>query len=147
MKYFPYTAAFGNFNCYSTANAKDFASSLQVFALTPDILVVRAKGNRNKDLTTMNIQMGKIFITNRLFLKIASRCFLFMNFTITLLLESLLYLEAGKRWHPSMSFGSISTSESWQMPITTFSRLSSGISFGIPDNSILLRRLYRSDLA
>ena len=67
MKYFPYAAAFSNFNCYSTANAKDFASSLQVFALTPDILVVRAKGNRNKDLTTMNIQMGKIFITNGLF--------------------------------------------------------------------------------
>ena len=60
---------------------------------------------------------------------------------MTLLLESLLYLENGKRWHPSMSFRSISTSESWQMSITTFSRLSSGISFGIPDNSILLHRL------
>ena len=47
-------AAFGNFNCYSTAKAKDlinFPSSLQVFSLTPDILVVRTKSNRNKDLT------------------------------------------------------------------------------------------------
>ena len=82
-----------------------------------------------------------------LFLSIASGCFLLTNFTITLLLESLLYLENGKRWHPAMSFGSICTSKSWKMPITTFSRLSSGISFGIPDNSVLLRRLYCSDLA
>ena len=69
MKYFPCTAAFGNFNCNSTAQAKDligFPSSLQVFVLTPDIPVVRAKRNRNKDLT-MNIQMGKIFIINGLF--------------------------------------------------------------------------------
>ena len=66
MKYFPCTAAFGNFNCTSTAKVKDlidFPSSLQVFALTPDIPVVRAKRNRNKDLT-MNIQMGKVFFTN-----------------------------------------------------------------------------------
>ena len=82
-----------------------------------------------------------------LFLSIASGCFLLTNFTITLLLESLLYLEAGKRWHPSMSFGSISKSKSWQMSITTFSRLSSGVSFGIPDDSILFSRLYCSDLA
>ena len=69
MKYFLCTAAFSNFNCYSTTKAKDlidFPSSLQVFALTPNILVLRAKRNRNKDLT-MNIQMGKIFITNWLF--------------------------------------------------------------------------------
>ena len=45
-----------------------------------------------------------------------------------------------------MYFGSISTSESWLMSITTFSRLSSGISFGIPDNSMLLRQLYCSGL-
>ena len=54
MIYFSCTAAFGNLNCYSTAKAKDlinFPSSLQVFALTPDILVVRTKENRNKDLT------------------------------------------------------------------------------------------------
>ena len=65
MKYFPCTAAFGNFNCYSDAKAKDLIGfpSLQLFALTPDMPVVRAKGNKNKDLT-MNIQ---IFITNRLF--------------------------------------------------------------------------------
>ena len=69
MKYFPCTAALGNFDCNSTAKAKDlidFPSSLQVFALTPDIPVIRAKRNRSKDLT-MNIQMGKIFITNGLF--------------------------------------------------------------------------------
>ena len=61
MKYFPCTAAFGNFNCNSTGKAEDlidFPSSLQVFALTPDIPVVRAKRNRNKDLT-MNISNGK----------------------------------------------------------------------------------------
>ena len=114
MKYFPCTAASSNFNCYSAAKAKDmidFPSSLQVFALTPDILVVRAKRNRNKYLT-VNIQMGKIFITNRLlFLSIASGGFLLTNFTVTLLLESLLYLEIGKRWHPSTSSGSISTSD------------------------------------
>ena len=49
MKYFPCTAVFGNFNCYSIAKAKDmidFPSSLQVFALTPDITVVRAKRNK-----------------------------------------------------------------------------------------------------
>ena len=54
MIYFPCTAAFGNFNCYSTAKAKDltnFPSSLQVFGLTPDILIVMTKRNRNKDLT------------------------------------------------------------------------------------------------
>ena len=33
------------------------------------------------------------------------------------------------------------------MSITTFSRLLSGISFGIPDNSMLLRWLYCFDLA
>ena len=69
MKYFPCTAVFGNFNCNSTAKTKDltdFPSSMQVFSLTPDIPVLRAKRNRNKDLT-MNIQMGKIFITNELF--------------------------------------------------------------------------------
>ena len=82
-----------------------------------------------------------------LFLSIASGCFLLMNFTITFLLESLLHLETGKRWYPSMSFGSISTSEPWQMSVTTFSRLSSGISLGIPDNSILLCWLYCSALA
>ena len=82
-----------------------------------------------------------------LFLSIASGCFVSTNFNITLLLESLLNLETGKRWNPSMSFGSTSTSESWQMSIKTFSRLFSGISFGIPDNSILLHRLYCSDLA
>ena len=66
---FSCTAASSNFNCYSAAKAKDmidFPSSLQVFALTPDILVVRANRNRNKYLT-VNIQMGKVFITNRLF--------------------------------------------------------------------------------
>ena len=57
MKYFSCTAAFSNFNGYSTAEAKDlisFPSSLEVFALAPDIPVVRTKRNRNKDLT-MNI--------------------------------------------------------------------------------------------
>ena len=39
-----------------------------------------------------------------------------------------------------MSFGSIFKPELWQMSITTFSNLSSGILFGIPDNSVLLRR-------
>ena len=82
-----------------------------------------------------------------LFLSIASGCFLLMNFTITILLESLLYLEASKQWHPSMSFGSISKSKSWQMSITTLSRLSSGISFRTPDSSILLHWLYCWDLA
>ena len=49
--------SFSNFNCYSTTKAKDlinFPSSFKVFALTPDILVVRTKRNRNRDLT-MNI--------------------------------------------------------------------------------------------
>ena len=82
-----------------------------------------------------------------LFLSIASGCFLLTNFTITLVLESLLYLEASKQWHSSISFGSISKSELWQMSDTTFFRLSSGISFGIPDNSKLLCHLYCSDLA
>ena len=77
----------------------------------------------------------------------ASGCFLLTNFTITLLVESLRYLETGKQWHPSMSFGSISKPESWQMSITTFSRLSSGISFRILHNSMLLHWLYCSDLA
>ena len=108
MKYFHCTAACGNFNCYSTAEAKDLIYIPSSFPL---------------------------------------RCFLLTNFTITLLLDSLLYLETGKQWQPSMSFGSISKPESWQMSITTFSRLFSGISFGIPDNSVLLRRLYCSDLA
>ena len=57
MKYFSCTAAFSNFNGYSTAEAKDlinFPSSLEVFALAPDIPVARTKRNRNKDLT-MNI--------------------------------------------------------------------------------------------
>ena len=76
-----------------------------------------------------------------------SGCFQLTNFTIALLLESLLYLETGKRWQPSVSFGSISKLESWQISVQTFSRLSFEMSFGIPDNSILLRRLYCSDLA
>ena len=84
MKYFHCTAAFGNFNCYSTAEAKDLINIPSSFPL---------------------------------------RCFLLTNFTITLLLDSLLYLETGKRWQPSMSFGSISKPKSWQMSITTFSRL------------------------
>ena len=46
-----------------------------------------------------------------------------------------------------MSFSLISKSELCQMSITTFSRLISGISFRIPDNSILLCQLYCSDLA
>ena len=56
MKYFYCTPAFGIFNCYSTAKAKDLINfpSLQVFALTPDIPVVTTKRNRNKVLT-MNI--------------------------------------------------------------------------------------------
>ena len=57
MKYFSFTAVFGNFNCDSTAEAKaliTFPSSLQVFALTPNIPVVRTERNRNKGLT-MNI--------------------------------------------------------------------------------------------
>ena len=33
-----------------------------------------------------------------------SGCFLLTKFTVTLLLESLVYLEAGKRWYPSMFF-------------------------------------------
>ena len=51
MKYFPCTAAFGNISCYSTAKVKKFDkfySSLQVFALTPDVPVVRTKRNRTK---------------------------------------------------------------------------------------------------
>ena len=87
----------------------------------------------------MNIQWKKILLLmDFLFLSIASGCFLLTNFTITLVLESLLYLETSKQWHPSMSFGSISKSELWQMSNTTFFRLSSDISFGIPDNSKLL---------
>ena len=39
-----------------------------------------------------------------------------------------------------MSFGSIFKPELWKMSITTFSNLSSGILFEIPDNSVLLRR-------
>ena len=46
-----------------------------------------------------------------------------------------------------MSLGLISKSGSWQMPIRTFSRLSSGISFGIQDKSIWSHQLYCSDLA
>ena len=46
-----------------------------------------------------------------------------------------------------MSFGLISKSELCRMSVTTFSKLSSGISFRIPDNSILLCQLYCSDLA
>ena len=76
-----------------------------------------------------------------------SGCFLLTNFMMTLLLGSLLYQETGKQWLPSMSFGSISKPESWQMSTTTVSRLISGISFGIPDSSMLLQRLYCSDLA
>ena len=108
MKYFHCTAACGNFNCYSTAEAKDLIYIPSSFPL---------------------------------------RCFLLTNFTITLLLDSLLYLETGKQWQPSMSFGSISKPELWQMSIKTFSRLFSGISFRIPDNSMLLCWLYCSDLA
>ena len=76
-----------------------------------------------------------------------SRCFLLTDFTITPLLESPIFLETGKQWQPSMSFGSISKLESWQMSIKTFSRFFSGISFGIPDNSVLLHQLYCSSLA
>ena len=74
MNYFPYTAVFGNFNCCSTNKAKDlidFPSSLQVFALTPDIPVVRTKRNRSKGLN-MSIKMGKIFTTNGLFVSYQS---------------------------------------------------------------------------
>ena len=49
MKCFHSTAAFGNFNCYSTAKAKgliNFPSSLQVFALAPDI---RYNGSKDKE--------------------------------------------------------------------------------------------------
>ena len=76
----------------------------------------------------------------------ASGCFLLTNFIITLPLESILYLKTGIRLQPSLPFDSISKREWWQMSITTFSRLSSGILFGIPDNSMLLRRLHCSDL-
>ena len=69
MKYFTCTATFDNFNCYGTAKEKDlinFLSSLQVFALTPDIPVVWTKRKRNKGLT-INLSMEKIFTTNVLF--------------------------------------------------------------------------------
>ena len=57
MKYFSCTAALGDFNYYSAAKTEDsiyFPSYLQVFALSPDIAVVRTKRKRDKDLT-MNI--------------------------------------------------------------------------------------------
>ena len=57
MKYFSCTAALGDFNCYIAAKTEDsmyFPSYLQVFALTPDIPVVRTNRKRDKDLT-MNI--------------------------------------------------------------------------------------------
>ena len=82
-----------------------------------------------------------------LFCSKPSGCFLLTNFTITLLLGSLLCLETGKWWQPSMSFCSLSKLESWQMSIKTFSRLSSSVSFGIPDNSVLLHWMYCSHLA
>lgn len=74
-------------------------------------------------------------------------CFMLTNFMITLLLESLLFLDIGRLWQPSISLGSISKPESGQMSITTFSKSLSGISFRIPDNLTLLRLLHCSDLA
>ena len=53
MKYFSCIASFGNLNWNITTKAKnlvEFLSYLQVFPITPDILVVRTKRNGNKDL-------------------------------------------------------------------------------------------------
>ena len=91
MNYFPYTSVFGNFNCSSTTKAKDlinFPSSLQVFALTPDIPIVRTMRNRNKDLN-MDIQMRKFFTKNGLFVlhqsfTVPSVDELYYNFTMTI---------------------------------------------------------------
>ena len=81
MKHFPCTAVFSNFNCYSSAKAKEligFPSSLQVFAFAPDITVVRT--NRFK-------WEKSLLLMDFLFFSKASGYFL-LNFTITLLLES-----------------------------------------------------------
>ena len=117
MKYFSYITVFGNFNCCSTAKVKsliNFPSSLQFFALNPNIRVVKIKKKSERSLLLM------IF----LFCSKGPDSFLLINLIITLFL---LYLEICKRWQPSQSFESNSQQEFWQMFITTFSRLFSGI--------------------
>ena len=76
-----------------------------------------------------------------------SECFRFRKVRITLLLSLRLYLEAGRRWQPSMSFWSTSTPDSRQIYVTLSSNWLSGISFGILLNSTLFLLLYCSDLA
>ena len=92
--------------------------------------------------------MGKIFTADDLSVFQQSFRVLSVNkFYDDYFIGVLLFLEIGKQQQPLMSCGSISKQESWQMSIKTLSKLFSGISFGIPDNSILLCWLYCSDMA
>ena len=77
----------------------------------------------------------------------ASAYFRLTNLTITLLSWPLLFLERGSRWQPSISLASTSIPDSLQMLITVFSKSSSQILFGMPDNSTLFLRLYCSPFA
>ena len=76
-----------------------------------------------------------------------SECFLFPNLTITRLLSVVLLCPRGKWWQPLISARFIAMVEFLQIWITCFSRSSSGISFKIPDISILFLLLYCSALA
>ena len=67
----------------------------------------------------------------------ASAYFRLTNLTITLLSWPLLFLERRSRWQPSISLASTSIPDSLQMLITVFSKSSSQILFGMPDNSTL----------
>ena len=51
-------------------------------------------------------------------------------------------LERGSRWKPSISLATKSIPDSLQMLITVFSKWSSQILFGMPDNSTLFLQLY-----
>ena len=64
MKYFPCTAAFGNFNCHSTAKAKDFFAG---FCTYPRHTGSKDKEKQKQRPLTINIQMGRIFTINGLF--------------------------------------------------------------------------------
>ena len=76
-----------------------------------------------------------------------SECFQLTNLTVIFLLSLWLYLEAGRRWKPSISLWSTSTPDSKQICITLLSSWISAISFEILLNSRLFLLLYCSELA
>lgn len=76
-----------------------------------------------------------------------SECFQLTNLTIIFLLPLWLYLEAGRRWKPSISLRWTSTPDSRQICITLVSSWISAISFEILLNSRLFLLLYCSELA